>query len=97
MLRQIDRGTDLNRRYRVRHGFRRDQIYDMTPLEAATANGLTDVVSLLVNAGAHLDMSNAVSLICFAQRVHAQDTEAFLKTRVAIAGNPDCEHTATPW
>lgn len=90
----MKRGEPLDPRYPVRPGLARSFEVMLTPLEAAVAGRELFMVQFLIEHGAEVSADERVSLVCFAQVEHAEETVAWLLDGSAM---PDCSRIEIPW
>ncbi len=97
VMRLIGLGADPNEAGTVRAGFAHREAQVLTPLEAAVAIRRADMVEVLLENGAVMDVATWTRLICFADVVEAGDVRALLEQRRPQDASASCEGARTPW
>lgn len=98
VVRLVRSGQDPNRPATVRAEVLGDREVTATPLEAAVGIDRADIIQVLLENGATLDVSTWPHLMCLAASVEADEAKEFLEQRRpddAVAA--DCEHAPRPW
>lgn len=98
LRRLLDHGADPNARAFVRAGALSDEPLWLTPLEAGVAAQRLEVVTLLLDHGANIDVASHAVLVCLAQRRGDTAVADFLVGRNGGDRSPPrCDDVALPW
>ncbi len=97
LFQHVRAGADLNRRYPVRPRVLGGEETSATPLEAATATGHAEIVSLLLEWGARPDADQLAVVFCLAERSRAPEIVHLLEQRSGVHPPADCGRVRLPF
>jgi hypothetical protein len=97
VLRQLRLGVDANAPQSIRPGIFTDDLYTMTPFEAAIAARHLEIITLLAGNGATLDDSNLPRLVCLSRASGASEITQWLEQRSPSPVPADCHDVRLPW
>ena len=97
ILKLVGAGADVNAPDRVRAETLVHDERMFTPLEAAVGARQPQTMRVLLDHGARLDESNWTRLVCFAQRLEAEEVVALLTERLPGRSMPDCSGVSLPF
>jgi hypothetical protein len=97
VVRLIELGADVNGASLVRPNVLAERELTMTPLEAAVAAERADMVELLLERGARVDVAQWTRLMCFAASVEADEIRALLAPLQAEPLTDACDRVQIPW
>jgi hypothetical protein len=95
IVRQIALGANPNIRYDTWDILKRYQHVSVTPLEAAVATRVQNLLEMVIAYGALLTPENARTLHCFAVQEHAADIAAYVAARFPPPAS--CVGVQLPW
>ena len=97
VLRQLQHGVDPHALQSIREGIIADDIFTMTPFEAAIAGRHLEVLELLVRNGAAVSDHEARRLICLSRAKEAPEITTFLEQHSPSSVPADCHDVRPPW
>jgi hypothetical protein len=97
VARLIELGEDVNGTSLVRPDILADHSLLVTPIEAAVAAKRADMVELLLEHGARMDVAMWTRLMCFSSSVKAEDVLSLLEPRRPEASVENCDFVHVPW
>jgi hypothetical protein len=97
VARVIELGEDVNGTSLVRPDILADHSLLVTPSEAAVAAKRADMVELLLEHGARMDVAMWTRLMCFSSSVKAEDVLSLLEPRRPEASVENCDFVHVPW
>ena len=97
LLQLLSQGGDVNAAGVVRGELLTHEPITMTPLEAVVGAREPKTLALLLEHGARVDDSNWVRLVCFAERLEAEEVVAVLRQQFPDRPAPECAGVAIPF
>ena len=97
VLRQLERGVDPHAPQSIRAGILDDDVFTMTPFEAAIAGRHLEIVELLTRGGGGLNEPVARRLICLSRAKAAPEITSFLEQHSRVSAPADCHDVRPPW